>query len=98
MQRKLVLRASRDAKFARERLGGLAHVLAANGIGQAQQQADAWAKIGGTKTGERLESLAKSLCAGQAAEFLGSSAREQQRDVRHALGAADNKNAASPLA
>ena len=54
-----------DPVFAREDLGGFAHVQSADRIGEAELQGDARLEIGGTELGERGEFFQNGLRPGE---------------------------------
>jgi hypothetical protein len=59
---------------------------------ETQQQAHTRLEIRRTKSGQRLQPPPEALGAAQTIEFRRCGLLEQKRDVRHALGATDDKN------
>ena len=90
-QREPVLLVARDAEIPVEHFGGLAHVQPASRIAQTEKDANARFEIAGTKRDQRLEAFAGSFRAPEQRIFFSSGGRIEQRDVRHALGTADDE-------
>ena len=91
-----VLLLAADVELTREQLGGVAHVQTAHRIGKSQLQSDARLEVARAKGGERAELLPERFRPGQFREFVRGALAEEQRHLRHALGAADDENASAP--
>nr|UXE44835.1 hypothetical protein Hi04_10k_c3780_00023 [uncultured bacterium] len=95
LQSESILVLATHCGFAGEQFGGFAHIHSANRIAEPQQQSDPRREIRRPETQHRFNALAHRFCAAQPAEFFRGGFFEKQRDVRHALGPAHDKNGAA---